>query len=325
MEANAHNHEILKLFARRLHPLSAKLTDMLNEHFLHQTERRGCGYTQATRVMAEFINEPRSDQDFEDLRLFADYSVSGLKTIVQQAAAHQLELPQGWRNLDQNPQISALLAQHPNPRDAYENYLKQEVAFQGILRSLHNEVELEESKLLCALIEDIVLPKDATALGLSSIRQLEEKPKVGSCPMAEKFFLEIAHRKLLRLGEINIFVDSNNQPLLLEKMNMGDNHSCINLVPVMMNGVRLPPGCLFSTDYDIDTLPKTANKQLKGWVIPLDACPGFWFLRVTTLAVSPKNRARAFSTHFQQQVKNGLFSPESVMMSQLLTVAQEQV
>lgn len=325
MEANAHNHEILKLFARRLHPLSAKLTDMLNEHFLHQTERRGCGYTQATRVMAEFINQPRNNQDFEDLRLLADYSVSGLKTVVQQAAAHQLELPQGWRNLDHNPQVDALLAQNPNPRDAYENYLKQEVAFQTILRSLTSEVALEESKLLCALIEDIILPKDADALGLSSIKTLAEKPKVGSCPMAEKFFLEIAHRKLLRLGEINIFVNSNNQPLLLEKMNMGDNHSCINLVPVMMNGVRLPAGCLFSTEYDIETLQKHPNRRLKGWVVPLEQCEGFWFLRLTTLAVSPKNRARAFSTHFQQQVKNGLFSPESVTMSQLLTVAQEQV
>jgi hypothetical protein len=322
---DATKHEILQLFARRLHPLSAKLTDMLNEHFLHQTERRGCGYTQATRVMAEFINEARDHNDFDDLRLFADYSVSGLKTVVQQAAAHHLELPCGWRNLDQNPQVSALLAQHPNPRDAYESYLKQEVAFQHTLRAMASEVELEESKLLCELIEDIVLPKDAAALGLSSVKTLLEKPKVGSCPMAEKFFLEIAHRKLLRLGEINIFVDQHNQPLMLEKMNMGDNHSCINLVPLMMNGVRIPPGCLFSTSYDIDTLEKRPNRQLKGWVIPIDQCEGFRFLRLTTLAVSPKNRARAFSTHFQQQVKNGLFSPESVMMSQLVTVAQEQV
>lgn len=322
---DANKQEILQLFARRLHPLSAKLTDMLNEHFLHQTERRGCGYTQATRVMAEYINEPRDKQNFDDLRLFADYSSSGLKSIVLQAPAHQLNLPDGWRNLDQNTQVCNLLAQHAEPRDAYESYLRQEVTFQATLRGISSEVVLEESKLLCDLIEDIVLPKDAAVLGLTDIKTLQEKPKVGSCPMAEKFFLEIAHRKLLRLGEINIFVDQQNRPLMLEKMHMGDNHSCINLVPLMMNGVRIPPGCLFSTEYDIDTLQKRPNRQLKGWVIPIDQCEGFWFLRLTTLAVSPQNRARAFSTHFQQQVKNGLFSPESVMMSQLVTVAQEQV
>lgn len=324
MEEKSNDHELLKLFARRLHPLSQKLTDMLNEDFVHQTERRGCGYTQATRALAEYINAPRDGQEYSDFRLFKDYPVNGLKAIVQQAAMHHLDLS-GWRHLDQNAQVMQRLSEQPEPRNSYEIVLKQEVAFQQALLGIAAELALEESTLLCNLIEDILLPKDAAALGLSSINTLAEKPKVGSCPMAEKFFLEIALRRLLRQGEINIFVDQHNRPLILEKMHMGDNHSCINVVPLMMNGVRIPAGCLFSTDYDIEQVEKRPNRQLKGYVIPIGQCAGFWFLRLTTLAVSPQNRARAFTTHFKQQVLKGLFSPDAVMVSQLLAVAEEQV
>jgi hypothetical protein len=52
---------------------------------------------------------------------------------------------------------------------------------------------------------------------------------------------------------------------------------------------------------------------------------GFRFLRLTTLAVSPENRERAFSAHFQSQVDAGLFAPGDTTIEQLRVVAQEQV
>ncbi|MCU4363439.1 hypothetical protein KTH19_19350, partial [Acinetobacter sp. WU_MDCI_Abxc22] len=55
------DHEVVRLFKENVFPLSNKLTEMLNEHYSHQTERRGCGYTQATRVLAEYINFPRDN------------------------------------------------------------------------------------------------------------------------------------------------------------------------------------------------------------------------------------------------------------------------
>ena len=92
-----------------------------------------------------------------------------------------------------------------------------------------------------------------------------------------------------------------------------------------MNGIRLPVGCLFSVSYDPEKVQSRPNKEFKGNVIPIDEIDGFWFLRVTTLAVSPKNRARAFTTHFKQQVDNGLFSPDSTELNQLLHVAKDQI
>lgn len=317
------DHEVVVIFKKYLHPLSAKLTEMLNEHFSHQTERRGCGYTQATRVIAEFVSQPRDLIGFQDLRIFEEYETKGLKNILNQASLYGLELGT-WRNLDTNPDVQTCLGKL-NPQETFTQNLKQEVDFQATLRTLYQHAELEESILICQLLADIILPQDAKNLEMIECESLEEKPKVGSCPMAEKFFLRIAHHRLLRQGEINIFVDEQDQPIMMEKMNMGDNHSCISLVPLMMNGVRLPAGSLFSANYDLDRLDKHQNQQYKGYVIPISQMNGFWFLRLTTLAVSPHNRARAFGYHFKQQVDNGLFRPDTTELSQLMEIAQDQI
>lgn len=317
------DHEVVIIFKKYLYPLSAKLTEMLNEHFSHQTERRGCGYTQATRVIAEFVSQPRDALGLQDFRIFEEYDTKGLKNILSQSASYGLEL-ETWRNLDLNPDVQQCL-QRLNPQENFAQNLQKEVDFQTQLRSIHQYVELEESKLICQLLTNIMLPQQADSIGLIECHALEEKPKVGSCPLAEKFFLRIAHHRLLRQGEINIFVDEHDQPIMMEKLNMGDNHSCISLVPLMMNGVRLPAGSLFSANYEIETLEKHQNKQYKGYVIPIAAMNGFWFLRLTTLAVSPKNRARAFGYHFKQQVESGLFRPDSTELSQLFEIAKDQI
>lgn len=316
-------HEVVNLFARQVYPLSLKLTEMLNEHYSHQTERRGCGYTQATRVLSEYINLPRDTHEFYDLKLFEDYPYKELRKILDQQQSHDLSLST-WRDLDENDAVEQFLNQAT--ASEFQQALSHSQQLQYRLRDIQCHAQLEESKLICAMIEDLILPKTVEHTGLVELTALVEKPKVGSCPMAENFFLKIAHHRVLRQGEINIFVDEHAQPILLEKLNMGDNHSCISLVPLLMNGVRLPAGSLFSVDYDRDAISdKRKNKQYAGYIMPYSAINGFWFLRLTTLAVSPKNRKRAFSTHFEQQVLNGLYSPGTTEIQQLLDVARAQL
>lgn len=312
--------EVVQLFEQHVHPLSNKLVEMLNEHYSHQTERRGCGYTQATRFLADFINRPRDAEEFTDLKIFEGYEVKNLKRVLEQQNSYHLEL-KDWRHLDQYEAAIALA----NETHEFATRLQQELTLQKHLRAISAQAHLEESKLICDLLEDIILPKPATENGVS-LTSLAEKPKVGSCPMAENFFLKIAHGHLLRQGEINIFTDHQGQPVLLEKLNMGDDHSCISLRPVLMNGVRVPAGALFSVDYDRDEiLNKKKNKTFKGYIMPYDAINGFWFLRLTTLAVSPEHRKRAFTTHFDQQVANGLYSPGTTKLEQLYQVALSQI
>ena len=316
-------HEVVRLFQEHAYPLSEKLTEMLNEHYSHQTERRGCGYTQATRVLAEYINVPRASHEFQDLKLFDQYDTHGLRKILDQSRAYHVDLS-GWRNLDLNQNIQQL-NQSEQAID-FCDVLQKELNLQQSLRQIQQHANLEESQLICALIEDVILPKSPIENQIVEVQALVDKPKVGSCPMAENFFLKIAHRRVLRSGEINIFVDEQGQPLFMEKLNMGDNHSCISLKPVLMNGVRIPAGSLFSVNYDAEQIvEKRENREFKGFVIPYQAISGWWFLRLTTLAVSPQNRKRAFSTHFQQQVDNGLYSPGTTDLQQLIDVAIAQL
>ncbi|NHB57720.1 hypothetical protein [Acinetobacter shaoyimingii] len=316
------DHEVLTCFKTHLSPLSKNLTEMLNEHFSHQTERRGCGYTQATRVIAEFINQECDDVDVKDFRIFDDYDTKSLKSIIFDANARQIPL-KSWRHLDLNEDAKQYIQAKPD--DTFSHTLTKEIHFQATLRNIKNLVEFEESKLICNFLEDIILRKTDISEHLLELKSLPEKPKVGSCPMAEKFFLKVAHRRLLRQGLINIFVDDKDEPIMMEKLNMGDDHSCINLVPLIMNGIRIPEGSLFSVKYDDENIQKRANKLYKGFVIPIDQVEGFWFLRLTTLAVSPQNRARAFNAHFKQQIDNGLFSPDTTELSQLKEVALDQI
>ena len=315
------DHELVQRYREQGHSLSETLVEMLNEHYNHQTERRGCGYTQATRVIAEFVNVERHADEYKDLRLFQDVDSKALKSVMAQANAHGLSL-ETWRNLDQNPEVLAYIAEHDND---YAKALNTQVEWQQGLRKISDLLEFEESKVIAHFIEDIILPKTAAQTGYIQLNTLIDKPKVGSCPMAEKFFLKIAHDQVLRRGEINIFVDDHYQPVLMEKLNMGDNHSCISLQPVIMNGVRLPEGSLFSVQYDPEQLStKRPNKGYAGFVADVHEIPGFYFLRLTTLAISSANRRRAFSSHFEQQVQNGLYSPETTQLSQILQVAKAQ-
>lgn len=321
--SNSTDHEIIQLFKTAAHPLSSKLTEMLNEHYSHQTERRGCGYTQATRVLAEYINLPRNTSEFTDLKLFDHYETKNLKQLLEQQSQLKIDL-EDWHNLDQHSKVNAYIKEYPD--DILAKKLMQELSFQSALRQISQQAQLEESKILSQLIADVILPHTAASSQLTQLNTLSEKPKVGSCPMAENFFLKIAHGKILRQGRINIIVDEQNTPLLLEKINMGDDHSCISLQPLLMNGVRIPAGALFSIHYDADTISTfPACPDFKGHIIPYTAIQGFWFLRLTTLAISPENRARAFSTHYAQQVANGLYSPGSTQLQQLVDLAQRQI
>ena len=163
-------HEVVDLFKERVFPLSDKLTEMLNEHYSHQTERRGCGYTQATRVLAEYINFPRDQIEATDLKIFKDYDFKKLKKIIEQKNAYGLEIDD-WHNLDQNKSIQNFLTEAKD--DEFKVLVEQEVAIQANLRRLSQQAQLEESNVICAMLEDVILPKTADETGYVEIPTLE--------------------------------------------------------------------------------------------------------------------------------------------------------
>jgi hypothetical protein len=276
-EASATDHEILRVFAERGLPLCSTLREMLNEHFSHRTERRGAGFTQATRHLATYVNRAWRELNIADVRVF-----------------------------------DARLQQPPRRAE---------------LEPLLDLLEREESKLLVNILLDVVCQRDAPPTANASTQLVawpEDDLKIGTCPLAEKYFLELAAAFVRGKGQVNVLVSEAGEPVLLEKMNLGDNHSCMSIAPVVLNRVRLPPGSLFGVRYE-EPVALRKNRAVPGSIIPIGACSGFRFLRLSTLAVSPQHRPRAFTAHYQAQVDVGLFAPREATVEQLRQLALGQL
>jgi hypothetical protein len=197
------------------------------------------------------------------------------------------------------------------------------------LEGLLVKLEREESRLLVSLMLDVVCPEEASASpsaeGPTHLKIWpEDNLKIGTCSLAEKYFLELASEFVRGKGQVNVMVSERGEPVLLEKMNLGDNHSCMSVAPVVLNQVRLPPGSLFGVRYD-EPVALRRNRDAPGHIIPITACAGFRFLRLSTLAVAPEYRARAFTAHFQAQLDAGLFAPREATVEQLRILALKQL
>lgn len=272
--------------------LNDTLVEMLGEHFSHCTERRGCGFTQSTRHLAVLVNRPLSERRDVIGKLFPGWA--------------KLALSEPLAEVNDNEVASSGLSQ-----------LRQ------VLRDLPAKLAREESRLLATIIADLLMTGDGPQ-SENDLPPYYEELKVGTCTLAERFFLEIGYGHVRRSGRINLHVSDRGEPLLIEKLNLGDDHSCVSLAELRLNGVRLPPGSLLAVRRRDDIAVRPCAK-LPGSVMRVRDCDGYRFLRLATLAVTPANRQRAFTAHFQAQIEASLFSPGQTTLDQLLGVAWEQL
>jgi hypothetical protein len=304
-------HEVVAGFREEGLQLNPVLIEMLNEHFNHRTERRGCGYTQATRFLSKYINNARDPIAPDDLGVFDDWPMreTGHIAIGLRGAGWL----RGWRALDEAP--GALLESVPRTN------LKDELIELPLrLRRICGAMKLVESRLLTAMIEQILTGGGGPA---ADVPGMPVKPDIGSCSQAEEYFLEIAHHRVRRGGAVNVIVDIDGQPLMLEKMNLGESHSAIVVAAVRINGVVIPPGGLCALQYG-DALDESRRSEL-GFIFPLTRIAQARFLRLTTLCVPPNVRKRAFTAQVESQIRSDMFSPMATTIEQLQQLARDQV
>lgn len=270
------NHEILGAFESHGLKLNYKLIDMLNEGDQHQGGRKGSGLTQSTRELATFINSPR---DSSDLTLF--------DSEVREGIHDEIDDKYG--------------ASGPRSEGAW----RDPVLDRG-LGEIKGSLQLEESKLVAGMITDIVKPKTAEDAGdsVAPLPSVTEQMRIGTCTTAESYFLSYLNNPANLgggpFGEFNIILGDDGTPLMIEKMGYGEDHSSLTLKPVLINGVELPAGSLLGIDRTND-VARQSLVDGTGNLINASDCRGFQFLRLTTLAVSPANRERAFGSHFKFQ------------------------
>ncbi|MBX3725330.1 MAG: hypothetical protein KF823_05380 [Xanthomonadales bacterium] len=283
--------------------LDRRLEEMLADHPSHCTERRGCGFTQATRHLAEAINRPRDPLDPADLLLIARLPAERLRQLAHQAQARGW--PAGWRDLEKAP--GHLLAELSEPLlvDALAR-------LGGHLASLSGGADLPEIRLLAALMRAVLAGPDGCP---DDLPPMPEKPAIGSCSQAEEFFLEIAHGKIRRGGSVRVHVGREGAPVLLEKMGLGESHSAISMVPLRLNGVSLPAGSLFALAPTGDPAVAAAGQTV--CLVPPGGIAAARFLRLSTLVVAPRDRSRVFTRQFQHQLHSRFLSPASTTLADL--------
>lgn len=304
-------HERLRWL--RGHGLSVGRTlgEMLSELPHHRTERRGCGYTQATRYLATRIVAARDPLDPSDLLLLGDWPLRRVEVLARQA--RQAGWPAGWRAL------------HRAPTDVLEALPDVELveAVAGPGRALDTLARLEGPpgmRVFAGLLRQVIGGGHSSAPELPAMTRL---PGIGSCSQAEEFFLEIAHGKIRRGGRVNVYAGADGQPLLVEKIDLGESHSAMSLAPLQLNGVELPAGSLFALQVD-GSRPALASSP-RGGVFDLSAIGQARFLRLSTLAVPPPERASVFTRQFETQVQRDFLSPATTTIDDLAHYAQVRI
>lgn len=289
-------------------PLAPRLVEMLDEHCSHRTERRGCGFTQATRLLAEHINLERSRTQASDLAIFSGVSTRNIEA----AARHWLALGHsgGWRRLA--PLAPAQV------RGPFEAQYQELGSIRAALQSAAASASDPGSRLILRLIAGVF---DGGAGDAPALPPMAVKPEIGSCSQAEEFFLEIAHGKIRRGGSVNVVVDEHGAPLLIEKINLGESHSAISVAALALNEVELPPGSLFA-------LAHAPSAQLApcsgiGRRLRIEDIEAARFLRTTTLAVAPEVRVETFSAQVEAQIRSNMVSPLSTTLADLTGFARQ--
>lgn len=304
-------HELVQAFVAVGLPPCRTLREMLDEQPQHCTERRGCGLTQATRFLAERVNRPRDPLDTSDLAMFEDLPLRALGGIA--ARSVDLGWACGWRDLTAAP-AAVIDDAGALPAAAHLLALPQRLA------QVQARIRYPESHLLLTMIGDILACREPACPRLPL---MAEKPEIGSCSQAEEFFLEIAHGKIRRGGRVNLWVDAQHQPVLVEKIGLGESHSALFVREAALCGVRIAPGGLAALRHRDDAV--ALSHHADGQVLPLSALAQVRFLRLTTLALAPEHRERAFGEQFRRQVRGNMLSPRSTTLDDLRGFAGARV
>jgi hypothetical protein len=300
------SHWLSQEFERREAPLAPNLVQMLDEHPHHRTERRGCGFTQATRFLAERINAERSSIVASDLTMFAGVAINRIETAARYWIEHGCA--EGWRRYAG--------AHDPRERELFRPQCEQLDRLRDALSEIAPTAPTAGSRMLLQLMAGIFHGSDGGAVRLPP---MPVKPEIGSCSQAEEFFLEIAHGKIRRGGSVNVIVDRSGRPVLLEKMNLGESHSAISLRTLELNRVELPPGSLFALTHAATA--EDAPRCNAGRHLGIPDLQAARFLRLTTLAVPPAIRKETFTAQVESQVRSTMLSPLSTTLEHLASFA----
>lgn len=205
-----------------------------------------------------------------------------------------------WHRILSNKKLNKIITQA---------YVKK-VDFDKLLSLMEIETDQAKKNLLLLIIQIInphAIPKTENEV---EVKMTESSFTIGGCEMAEKNMLAYISGKHTKPkdGYVNLIIDNNKSPLMLEKMHLGNKHSALSLKPVRINGVLIPAGAILSAEPDIfePTISKMKLFPKKegaiNYVTKLSDYKGFKFIRMSILSLPEEIRASAGGdTYLHQQ------------------------
>ena len=276
-------------------PLNSTLIEMLEESETQHSDRKGSGFTQASRYMADIIRKKRSSWD--NLNIFDDT----VRFSIEEPLLDKFDYTE----------VSQM---------DYRDYLDL-----SKLDEVAEKITKPGSQLLLKMIADITSKEQNDREQITPY--LQKKIEIGTCTTAEVYFFDYFNDQLGKYSDsakVNIFKDDFGEAVFVEKMGMGENHSAISLKEIILNGVRIPAGSLVALQYDlpVDMQERTSGK---GKVLDGAILDGVDFLRFTTLVVEPNKRAGTFGKHFQWQIDNEISGAGEIQLEEFVDKCQREI
>ncbi len=293
------NREVSDAFKEAGMPLDWKLVGMLEESQEHQGGRRGSGFTQASRYMADIVRSERSSKDF---KIFDN--------------SFRDEIEDGFFKNGNQDKLKTV---------DFRDYVDK-----NKLKEISSKIKGPGSKILLGMISDIFNSNNIDT-NLSHLPSSKEKMEIGTCTTAENYFFDYMRGNTMygdnfenKRAKMNIFKDEKGEPLFMEKIGLGENHSAISLKDFYLNGIKIPAGSLVALQYDKPSEGKLTSSG-NGNILDSKILQAVEFLRFTTLVVNPKDREQTFGEHLKWQKEQDIKGAEDLTLNEVIDKCKKEV
>ena len=293
------NKEVSDAFKEVGMPLDWKLVGMLEESQEHQGGRRGSGFTQASRYMADIVRSERSSKDF---KIFDN--------------SFRDEIEDGFFQNGDEDKLKTV---------DFRDYVDK-----NKLKEISNKIKGPGSKILLGMIGD-TFNSNHIDTNLAHLPSSKEKMEIGTCTTAENYFFDYMRGNKMygdnfenKRAKMNIFKDEKGEPLFMEKIGLGENHSAISLKDFYLNGIKIPAGSLVALQYDKPNEEKLTSSK-NGNILDSKILQAVEFLRFTTLVVNPKDREQTFGEHLKWQKEQDIKGAEDLTLNEVIDKCKKEM
>lgn len=207
-----------------------------------------------------------------------------------------------------------------NPtRAQVDEAFRQKIKLDVLLNCIKNEKDIAKKNILILIAQ--VIDRNAIPKTENEVEVVLGKPEsLGACRVSERHILSYLSGKHVlqemrgagfKVGNINLILDDDDRPVMIEKVQLGEN-TCLSLRPIRIDGVLIPEGAIFGVE-SRSKIPKKGkeSKKMMKWfeksnrdggingITNLKDYLGFQYIRMSIISLPENLKAKAGGGNFQ--------------------------